>query len=106
LAAIRPKRKAVICGGNKSLESYVSHQGKLRTYYLYTPKSYNQNRPMPLVLVFHGSNGTGHSIADVTRFNDLAEKKGFIVVYPDGIISLPQLGLFALLDRCSRTSLQ
>ena len=63
----------------------LSDQGQLRTYYLYTPKSYNPNRPMPLVLVFHGSNGTGHSIADVTRFNDLAEKKGFIVVYPDGI---------------------
>lgn len=63
----------------------LNDQGRLRTYYLYTPKSYNPDRPMPLVLVFHGSNGTGHSIADVTRFNDLAEKKGFIVVYPDGI---------------------
>lgn len=60
-------------------------QGQLRTYYLYTPKSYNPDRPMPLVLVFHGSSGTGHSIADVTRFNELAEQKGFIAVYPDGI---------------------
>lgn len=63
----------------------LNDQGQLRTYKLYTPKSYNPNRPMPLVLVFHGSNGTGASIADVTRFNDLAEKKGFIVAYPDGI---------------------
>lgn len=63
----------------------LNDQGQLRTYKLYTPKSYDPNRPMPLVLVFHGSNGTGASIADVTRFNDLAEKKGFIVAYPDGI---------------------
>lgn len=63
----------------------LNNQGQLRTYKLYTPKSYNPNRSMPLVLVFHGSNGTGASIADVTRFNELAEQKGFIVVYPDGI---------------------
>ncbi|MDZ8257924.1 alpha/beta hydrolase family esterase [Nostoc sp. ChiQUE01b] len=60
-------------------------QGKLRTYYFYTPKSYNLDRPMPLVLVFHGDDGNGRSISNVTRFNELADQKGFIVVYPDGI---------------------
>ena len=60
-------------------------QGQLRSFYLHTPKSYNPNRQMPLVLVFHGSYGSGNSIANVTRFNDLAEQKGFIVVYPNGI---------------------
>ncbi len=63
----------------------LNHRGKLRTYELYTPSSYNANRPMPLVMVFHGHDGTGASIAEVTRFNELAEQKGFIVVYPDGI---------------------
>jgi polyhydroxybutyrate depolymerase len=63
----------------------LSDQGKLRTYYMYTPKSYHSDSPMPLVLVFHGDDGSGRSIADVTRFNDLAEQKGFIVVYPDGL---------------------
>ncbi len=60
-------------------------QGHTRTYYIYTPKTYKPNRPMPLVLVFHGDNGTGHSIADVTKFNTLAEQKGFVAVYPDGL---------------------
>ncbi|MFN6483719.1 MULTISPECIES: alpha/beta hydrolase family esterase [unclassified Nostoc] len=60
-------------------------QGKLRTYYFYTPKSYHPDRPMPLVLVFHGDDSNGRSISNVTRFNELAEQKGFIVVYPDGI---------------------
>ncbi|SRR5579883_405335 len=63
----------------------LTDQGQSRTYYLYTPKSYNPDQPMPLVLVFHGDEGSGRSIADVTRFNDLAEKNGFIVVYPDAI---------------------
>ncbi|MBH8565864.1 hypothetical protein I8748_27475 [Nostoc sp. CENA67] len=60
-------------------------QGKLRTYYFYIPKSDNKKHPMPLVFVFHGDNGSGRSISNVTRFNKLANQKGFIVVYPDGI---------------------
>ncbi|MEH2286944.1 extracellular catalytic domain type 1 short-chain-length polyhydroxyalkanoate depolymerase [Nostoc sp.] len=75
------KEKILI--GDNSGELY--DQGKLRTYYFYTPKSYNLDRPMPLVLVFHGDNGNGRSISNVTRFNELADQKGFIVVYPDGI---------------------
>ncbi|MEH2063875.1 MAG: alpha/beta fold hydrolase [Nostoc sp.] len=63
----------------------LQNQGKLRTYYFYTPKSYNPDRAMPLVLVFHGDDGSGRSISNVTQFNELADKKGFIVVYPDGI---------------------
>jgi len=61
------------------------NQGQSRTYYLHVPKSYNPNHSMPLVMVFHGSGGSGRSIAKVTDFNDLADEKGFIVVYPNGI---------------------
>jgi len=61
------------------------YQGWLRTYYLHIPKSYKSDHPTPLVLVLHGSGGSGSSIANVTHFNQLADKKGFIVVYPNGI---------------------
>ncbi len=61
------------------------YQGRFQTYYLHTSKSYQPNRRMPLVLVFHGSRGSGRAIADITHFNELADQKGFIVVYPDGI---------------------
>ena len=63
----------------------LNDQGYERTYYIYTPKSYIPSRAVPLVLVFHGDNGSGRSISNVTRFNELAEQQGFIVVYPDGI---------------------
>ncbi|WP_334945949.1 extracellular catalytic domain type 1 short-chain-length polyhydroxyalkanoate depolymerase [Nostoc sp.] len=75
--------KEQIVNGDNYGELY--DQGKLRTYYFYTPKYYNPDRPMPLVLVFHGDDGSGRSISNVTRFNELADQKGFIVVYPDGI---------------------
>lgn len=61
------------------------HQGRQRTYYLYTPKSYNPNHPMPLVLAFHGYGSQGKDLAVNTGFNHLAEQKGFIIAYPNGI---------------------
>ncbi len=63
----------------------LTNQGKLRTYYMYTPKSYNPKHAMSLVLMFHGDNGSGNSIAKISRFNNLAEVFGFIAVYPNGL---------------------
>ncbi|BCL38159.1 polyhydroxybutyrate depolymerase [Nostoc sp. MS1] len=75
--------REIIFKGNNYGKLY--NQGKLRTYYLYIPKSYNSQRSMPLVLVFHGDDSNGKSISQVTRFNQLAEQEGFIVVYPDAL---------------------
>ncbi len=75
-------RENILLGGSYG---ELNDQGKLRTYYIYTPKSYRSDQPMPLVLVFHGDGGSGYSISHVTRFNNLAERQRFIVVYPDGI---------------------
>jgi polyhydroxybutyrate depolymerase len=63
----------------------LTHQGRQRTYYLYTPKTYNPNRPMPLVIALHGYGGQGKDLAANTGFSELAEQKGFIIAYPDGI---------------------
>ncbi len=63
----------------------LRHQGRQRSYYLYTPKSYNPKRPMPLVLAFHGSGYQGKDLASSSGFNQLAESQGFIIAYPNGI---------------------
>jgi len=63
----------------------VFHQGIERSYYLYSPSSYTPDRPMPLLLAFHGGIGQGNDMAVKTGFNDLADKEGFIVIYPNGI---------------------
>ena len=61
--------------------------GLERTYLIYIPSSYNKTKPMPLVIALHGGAGTSKGMVELTRggFNTLADKEGFIVVYPDAI---------------------
>jgi polyhydroxybutyrate depolymerase len=55
-----------------------------RTYRLYVPSAL-PSAPVPLLLAFHGGGGNGRSMERLTRFNALAQREGFIVVYPDGV---------------------
>jgi tetratricopeptide (TPR) repeat protein len=61
-------------------ETIVS-EGKKRTYYLYVPKSVEPSTPVPLVVLLHGSDHVGLSLAE--KWDKLAEKEGFIIVAPD-----------------------
>lgn len=60
--------------------------GLERTYSIYVPVSFHSLTPMPLVLLLHGGGGTGEGMETLTLggWNRLAEREGFIVVYPDG----------------------
>lgn len=57
--------------------------GVERTYRVHVPPSYNSKTPMPLVVVLHGHAQNGSEIARHTGLSQLADKKGFIAVYPD-----------------------
>ena len=61
--------------------------GLTRTYRLHVPATYDQSRPMPLIIALHGGGGTGARMEKLTLdgFNTLGDKEGFLVVYPDGI---------------------
>lgn len=65
-------------------ESSISSGGTERSYRLYQPSSYRAGKPMPLVVAMHGGLGTGEIFASQTGFDAVAEKNGFLVVYPDG----------------------
>lgn len=62
----------------------LQHQDHSRTWRAYIPDALA--RPAPIVLVMHGSRGSGEQMLAATRysFNVLAEQRGFIAVYPDG----------------------
>ncbi|MFN8380167.1 MAG: PHB depolymerase family esterase [Anaerolineae bacterium] len=61
--------------------------GVERTYLLDIPESYvaDPTQPAPLVIVLHGTGGTGATIADYAGFDAIGERERLIVVYPDGL---------------------
>jgi polyhydroxybutyrate depolymerase len=69
---------------NRDNGSFVS-SGEKREYLLYVPRSYDRSKPTPLVISMHGAGLWGASQRDISRWNDLADRKGFIVVYPSGV---------------------
>lgn len=62
----------------------LEFNGTRRSYILHIPPTYDKNTPAPLVLSLHGGGGKAENQRRVSGFNELADEKGFIVVYPDG----------------------
>lgn len=76
--------------GNASKTDYtdsIMFGGLKRTYLIHIPPSHDKTKSMPLVIALHGGDGTSERMVAHTRggFNTLADKEGFIVVYPDAI---------------------
>jgi polyhydroxybutyrate depolymerase len=56
-----------------------------RTYILHLPSRVDLSKPIPLVLAFHGGGGQGSGMVGLTGFDEVADRDGFAVAYPDGI---------------------
>ena len=57
--------------------------GKRMAYWLYLPSAAaTASVPLPLVVMLHGCQQTAPDFATATRMNQLAERKGFAVLYP------------------------
>lgn len=65
-------------------------------YLLHAPPAVDRGRPLPLVLVFHGSPGSPEDMVRVTDFDSLADDEDFLVLYPDSFASPGEID--ALLD--------
>ena len=53
-----------------------------RQYQVFVPTSYDGQTPVPMVMVLHGCRQTEANMINETRFREVAERDGFIVVYP------------------------
>ncbi|PKN96414.1 MAG: hypothetical protein CVU43_20820 [Chloroflexi bacterium HGW-Chloroflexi-5] len=62
----------------------LTSSGEDRSYQLYVPNSYNPKRPAPLVISLHGYSSKPSDMIYSSRWNDLADEEGLIVVYPLG----------------------
>jgi polyhydroxybutyrate depolymerase len=60
----------------------LTFDGLKHTYRLYVPPSLDLKQPAPLVVLLHWAGGSADEMAAVTRYDDQAAKRKFIVVYP------------------------
>jgi polyhydroxybutyrate depolymerase len=63
----------------------INVNGVERQYLMYVPTAYSAGQAVPLLLALHGGSGNAKQFEDETGFNQIAEREGFIVVYPDGL---------------------
>jgi polyhydroxybutyrate depolymerase len=68
--------------GNHDLSLRVGE--RTRRYIVHVPPQARDGRPLPLVLSLHGGGGTGKGQQEYARADPLADREGFLVVYPDG----------------------
>jgi polyhydroxybutyrate depolymerase len=58
---------------------------RTRTYLLHEPPNVPAIKTIPLVFVFHGGGSNGAAMEKLTGFSALADREGFLVVYPDAV---------------------
>jgi len=58
--------------------------GRTRTYVLHLPQGREDQPSLPLVLVLHGGGGTASGMPRVSGMNNVADREGFVVAYPQG----------------------
>ena len=71
--------------GEHTVEKTIDVHGAERSYLIHVPPSLSNDKPAPLVFVFHGGGGTGRNSERFTHFSKLSDREGFIAVYPDGL---------------------
>lgn len=62
----------------------VIHDGLERDYIIHVPSNINQDSP--LVVVIHGYTSSAETIKTYSGMNDIANREGFIAVYPQGTV--------------------
>lgn len=58
--------------------------GYTRRWLVYVPDSYVSSKPTPLVVALHGSSASVTDLPEESRWTDIADKNGFIVVFVQG----------------------
>jgi polyhydroxybutyrate depolymerase len=69
-----------------SVDEIVLSDHILRRYLLHIPLTYQDTRPTPLVLSFHGHGSSAWVQERLSGFSTLADRADFLVAYPQGTI--------------------
>ena len=60
----------------------IIHEGVEREYIVHVPDNFNEDSPV--VFVIHGFTGSAGQIMEYSGMNTIADREGFVVVYPQG----------------------
>ena len=63
----------------------LRHQGRKRTFYYHGKVNKRSARTKPVLFVLHGGGGTPARAASDYGFTPIADRDGFLVVYPEGV---------------------
>lgn len=74
---------ALACAAPARADEHVTSGGLDRTYHVYVPVRHAASPP--LVVVLHGGFGTGAGAEAAYRWDALADREGFVMLYPDGL---------------------
>ena len=77
--------------------NFIFHEeeigGEPRRWITYVPSSYDGSKAVPLVMSIHGYTASMQSMVEESRWWEIAEKEGFIVVFPQGFVrDIPMMG--------------
>ena len=72
---------------NNDEKCTLDWEGRERTYFVHLPLEHKRTARMPVLFHLHGGGGTAKNTPKLTfgAFNRLADREGFIVVYPQGV---------------------
>ncbi len=100
-------------GKSRDYMDNVMVGGVQRAYWVHLPSTYTPGRPLPVVMAFHGLGMNSTMMYGLTGFTGTADRKNFIVVFPDSANGRFQDGLAqgpddvsfvrAMLDKLQRT---
>ena len=71
-----------------------------RAYSKFVPSSYSKDSSIPLVVLLHGYGSSGVQQESYMKFESVAEKNKFILVYPDGTIDSVGRRFWNATDAC------
>lgn len=78
-----PDTLAALAAGDHT--ATLQHDGRARTYLLHVPSGVTGTVPTALVLDLHGAGGNGRQQRQMSGWDAVADREGFLAVYPDGI---------------------
>src|SRR5438552_341741 len=74
----------VLCITFSNADTIIA-DGLERSYIVHLPAGFDIKKQAPVVLALHGGGGKAKGMNKLTGFNNISDKYGFIVIYPDGI---------------------